>query len=137
MITTDEELVLAIRRSLGSRVKYSEVRMFGGTGFLLDGKIFVGTSKQGLLVRVGKEKHAEALKHPGTKPMVMGGRVSEGFIFVNPKGLDAAALKKWLQPALAFVRTLPAKPTKMKAKAKARAKTRTVTKQQRSREKTS
>jgi TfoX/Sxy family transcriptional regulator of competence genes len=116
MIETDEELVAAIRQSLGKRIEFSEVRMFGGTGFLMDGKIFVGTSKQGLLVRVGKERHRDSIKKPGVKSMVMGGRVSEGFVYVDPKFLDPPAIQKWLGTAIDFVKTLPRKPLKKKAK---------------------
>ena len=95
-----EKLVEAIRRTLGNRVKFSEVRMFGGTGFLLGGNIFVGTSKQGLLVRVGKEAHHQAVRQTGVKAMTMGGRVSQGFVFVDPKVLDAPALKSWVSSAV-------------------------------------
>ena len=32
----------------------SEVKMFGGTGFLLNGNLVAAVSKRGLLLRVGK-----------------------------------------------------------------------------------
>jgi hypothetical protein len=35
--------------------------MFGGIGFLLDGNLVAGASKRGLLLRLGKERYAEAL----------------------------------------------------------------------------
>ena len=90
--------------------------MFGGTGFLLGGNIFVGTSKQGLLVRVGKEAHHQAVRQTGVKAMTMGGRVSQGFVFVDPKVLDAPALKSWVSSAVEFVKRLPRKPAKKKSK---------------------
>jgi TfoX/Sxy family transcriptional regulator of competence genes len=118
MFKSDEALVAAIRRSVGQQLKLTEVRMFGGTGFMLDGKFVVGTSKHGLLVRVGKDKQGEVLVKPGVKPMVMGARVSQGYVFVSPKELDADALRSWVRSAVDFVATLPRRPSKRKKKSK-------------------
>ena len=92
----------------------SEQRMFGGIGFMLNGNMIAGASKRGLLLRVGKENHALALSRPGARPMEMRGRPVEGYIRLDPAGLDDAALRDWLQLALAFVRTLPSKPKQKK-----------------------
>ena len=40
-------------------------RKFGGVGFMLNGNRLAGTSKRGLLLRVGKERRAEAVAEPG------------------------------------------------------------------------
>ena len=57
--------------------------MFGGTCFMLSGNMLVGTSKRGLLVRVGKDAHAAAVARPHATPMEMGGRAMEGYVFVD------------------------------------------------------
>ena len=44
--------------------------MFGC--FMVDGNMVAGTSKRGLLVRVGKEGHAAALQRPHARTMEMG-----------------------------------------------------------------
>ena len=99
----------------------TEQKMFGGTCFMLAGNMLVGTSKRGLLVRVGKEAHAAAVALPHARPMEMGGRAMEGYVFVGEAGTATGKdLKGWLARALAFVETLPAKPDKRAAKATAK-----------------
>jgi TfoX/Sxy family transcriptional regulator of competence genes len=41
--------------------------MFGGLGFMLNGSLIAGASRRGLLVRVGKDRQAEALGRPGAR----------------------------------------------------------------------
>jgi TfoX/Sxy family transcriptional regulator of competence genes len=88
-------------------------RMFGGTCFLIGGNMLIGTLKDGLIVRVGKDAHAAALKRPGARTFDMTGRPSAGFVVVDGKAIaDDAALQGWIDLALAFVRTLPPKSAK-------------------------
>jgi TfoX/Sxy family transcriptional regulator of competence genes len=96
----------------------SEQKMFGGTGFMLNGNMVAGTFRQGLLVRVGKDRHGDALKRPGASAMEMRGKAIEGYIQVEAGSLGDAALKDWVKLALAYVRTLPPKPAKPKSKPK-------------------
>ncbi len=86
-----------------------EVKMFGGICFMLNGNMVAGASRRGLLVRVGKARHAEAVTRPGARPMEMSGRPMEGYIVVDPPPSDERALKDWLGLAVAFVKTLPTK----------------------------
>ena len=86
-----------------------EVRMFGGLCFMLNGNMLAGTSKRGLLLRVGKDQYPEALKRPGAKPMEMTGRLMEGYVFVDPPPRDERVLRDWIELAVTFVKTLPPK----------------------------
>lgn len=90
----------------------TEQKMFGGICFMLDGNMVAGASRRGLLVRVGKVAHAEAVVRPGARPMEMRGKPMAGYIFVDPAVLDEATFASFLDLALAFVRTLPPKPAK-------------------------
>ena len=95
--------------------------MFGGLCFMLNGNMAAGTSKRGLLVRVGKEQQSAALAQPGAKPMKMTGRPMEGYVFVDPPPSDERVLEDWMGLAVAFVKTLPpklpsAKPRRARAK---------------------
>jgi hypothetical protein len=91
----------------------ADKRMFGGTCFLIGGNMLIGTLKDGLIVRVGKDAHAAALGRPGAKTFDMTGRPMQGFVAVDGKAIaDDAALQGWIDLALAFVRTLPPKPGK-------------------------
>ena len=111
-IMTDEALLARLRKMLATK-PVTEQRMFGGTCFMLFGNMLVAASKRGLLVRVGKDAYGEALARPHARPMEMRGRPMAGYLHVLPEGTKSDAdLRGWLDLALAFVETLPAKPKK-------------------------
>jgi TfoX/Sxy family transcriptional regulator of competence genes len=113
----DQDLASRVRRALADAGAIREVKMFGGVGFMLNGNMVAAASlKRGLLLRVGKDQHRQALSRPGTRPMVMKGRQLEGYLYVDPTSLDDAALADWLRLASAFVKTLPEKSSKSKPK---------------------
>ena len=112
-----DPMVARLRAALGKRV-FTEQKMFGGTCFMINGNMLIGTSKRGLLVRIGKDAHAAAAARPHASTMEMGGRSMEGYIRVAPEGTASEAdLAFWLDRALAFVETLPSKvkPAKKRA----------------------
>ena len=116
----DEDLVQHMRAILAGSGEVREVRMFGGLCFMLNGNMVAGTSKRGLMVRVGKEQQSNALARPGAKRMEMTGRPMEGYIFVDPPPLDDRSLQNWRALAVAFVKTLPPKaPKSRRRRAKA------------------
>ncbi len=83
-MTSDEDLAGRVRAALAKADDVREVKMFGGVGFMLNGNMVAAASKRGLLVRVGKDRHRDALTRPGTRPMEMRGRVMEGYVYVDP-----------------------------------------------------
>ena len=56
----NEDLAERIRAILAGTGSLREVRMLGGLCFMLNGNMVAGTSKRGLLVRVGKGQHEPA-----------------------------------------------------------------------------
>lgn len=109
---TSDPMITRLRSALAT-LSVTEQKMFGGTCFMLRGNMLVGTSSRGLLVRVGKENHAKAAARPHTRPMAMGGRIMEGYVFVDETGTQTAQeLQDWLAMARAFVETLPPKEDK-------------------------
>jgi TfoX/Sxy family transcriptional regulator of competence genes len=107
-MTLDERLA-ALLAPLGAESK----RMFGGTCFMVNGNMAIGTFKDGILMRVGKEGHATALKLPGARAFEMQGRTMQGYVLVDAKAVASdTTLKGWVERALAFVNTLPAKAAK-------------------------
>ena len=106
---TNEKLAADIRAHLATAGAIREVKMFGGIGFMLDDNPVAAASKRGLLLRVGKDGHGEALKKPGVRPVEMRGRVMEGYVFVDPETLKGNALKSWLDKAAQFAIALPPK----------------------------
>jgi TfoX/Sxy family transcriptional regulator of competence genes len=109
MASDPDPLVLRVRTGLAGAGALGEVKMFGGVGFMLNGNMVAAASQRGVLLRIGKDRYREALARPGTRPMQMRGRLMEGYIYVDPAGLDDAALREWLSIAAAFVKTLPPK----------------------------
>jgi TfoX/Sxy family transcriptional regulator of competence genes len=82
-----------------------EKRMFGGTGFMVDGALACSVSPRGLLVRVGQMHQADLLLSPGVEPMVMGGRASAGWVVVDPALLEEdSSLREWLERGVAAAR---------------------------------
>jgi TfoX/Sxy family transcriptional regulator of competence genes len=118
----DQELAASVRAALGGAGDIREVRMFGGIGFMLNGNLVAAASRRGLLLRVGKDRQAEALANSGARPMVMRGRTMEGYVYVDPPVLNKQAVQSGLRMAVAYVQTLPPKaarkPKQRKGKAK-------------------
>lgn len=122
-MTTSDDLAATVRTALAGVKTVSEVKMFGGIGFMLNGNMIAAVSERGLLLRVGKERQHDALARPGARPMEMRGRVMQGYVYIDPSALTDGAVQAWLQLALAFVQTLPpkasgAKPARTKGKLK-------------------
>jgi TfoX/Sxy family transcriptional regulator of competence genes len=115
---TNEKLALAIRTYLASAGAMREVKMFGGIGFLLNNNLIAAVSRRGLLLRLGKDRHVEALKKPGVRPVEMRGRVMQGYVFADPAVLTTKTLRTWLDKAAGFVLTLPPKTKKTTGKGK-------------------
>jgi TfoX/Sxy family transcriptional regulator of competence genes len=91
----------------------SEKRMFGGITFLHNGNMLCCASKKGLMVRVGKDAEPRALAKPTASRCTGAGRPMAGFIMVEPDGVSGdEELSTWLEMALAYVSTLPAKKEK-------------------------
>jgi TfoX/Sxy family transcriptional regulator of competence genes len=114
----DKDLAERMRIALAGTGAIREIRMFGGLCFMLNGNMVAGTSKRGLMVRVGKDQQPSALARPGAKRMEMTGRPMEGYIFVDPPPSDDRSLQDWLALAVAFVKTLPPKLLKSKPRRK-------------------
>jgi TfoX/Sxy family transcriptional regulator of competence genes len=105
----DEALAERIRQAVAEEKSFTEKKMFGGIGFLLNGNMCVGVWKDSLIVRLNPEDHENALKKTGVKEFDITGRPMAGWILVSPDGLKGSQLKKWIQSAIQFVSTLPRK----------------------------
>ncbi len=105
------DLADRIRAHLGEGPGLAEKKMFGSIAFMRDGNMVVAPMKSGdLMVRVGKAGQDEALAQPGVRLMTMGDKTMSGFVMVDAEAIeDEAALADWIDRALAFVATLPAK----------------------------
>ena len=106
----DESLAGRIRATLGNRPGLREQKMFGGLTFMLNGNMCCGVLKDDLVVRVGAEAADAALEKVHTRPMDFTGRPLKGMVIVAQAGCETeAALRDWLERAVAFADLLPPK----------------------------
>jgi hypothetical protein len=107
----DEELAHRVRELVTHEEGLSEMAMFGGLAFLLDGNMSVGLSSRGeLMVRVGPWATDEALSRPHTRLFDMRGRPLRGWVLVHRDGLKTKRqLSGWVRRGVTFARTLPPK----------------------------
>lgn len=106
----DETLAARVRDVLSDEFGVVEKKMFGGLAFMLRGNMTVGITKEGLMVRVGKENHDEMLALPHTRPMDFTGKSMTSFIYVDEPGVAAEdELRAWVARGVAYAGTLPAK----------------------------
>lgn len=106
----DEALADRVRGVLRRRRRITERKMFGGIAFLRDGHMFCGVLGRDLVLRLGDRGAAEALGRPHTKAMDFTGKPMKSMVYVKPKGFESDdALREWVERALAFGSSLPAK----------------------------
>ncbi|WP_455209230.1 TfoX/Sxy family protein [Kaarinaea lacus] len=88
----------------------TEKKMFGGIAFMVNGNMCGGVVNNELMIRVGPKNYEDALTQPHARQMDFTGKPMKGFVYVATKGFETdASLKSWIDRALQFVGTLPAK----------------------------
>lgn len=106
----DERLADRIRAAISRVPDVTERLMFGGICFMLGGNMFVGVVGGDLMVRVGPDAHAAALKRAHARPMDFSGRPMKGYVYVAPAGTATVAqVAAWAERARTHVATLPSK----------------------------
>jgi hypothetical protein len=106
----NEALAERIRQALARKKGVTEKKLFGCFCFLLHGNVCVGVWKQSLLVRLDSDDYDDAFREPCVREFDITGRPLKGWVVVEPAGVQTdEQLKDWIQRAVKFVRTLPAK----------------------------
>src|SRR5262245_39287362 len=105
----DEELAQRVREELASRSDVQERKMFGGLAFMLSGNMACGVVGDRLMLRLGTDGAAAALREPQVAPMDFTGTPSATMVYLEPAGSADDALAGWITRAVAFVDTLPVK----------------------------
>jgi len=94
--------------------------MFGGVCHLLGGQMFAGVWKEFLILRLGPDGAAFARELPHVRPFDITGRPMKGWVMVEPGALRTAAqLRRWLEQARDFARSLPPRGARGRGAAKA------------------
>ncbi len=106
----NEVLAQRIRDVIYPLAAAQEKKMFGGLSLMVNGNMTVGVIQDDLIVRVGLERYQAALDKPGADLFAPTGKPMAGWITVAPDGHQTDEdLKYWIELALEFVKTLPAK----------------------------
>jgi len=105
-----KSLAARIRQALAQRNGIVEKKMFGGVAFMLHGNMLVGVWNDSLIARLGPDQGEKALKEPNVKEFDVTGRPMKGWVLVEPDGTENhVQLGDWIERAVEFVGTLPAK----------------------------
>ena len=107
----DPDLADRIRALLSAETGVTEMRMFGGLAFLVNGHMAAAASGgSGLMLRCPPEDTATLLSRPGARPFEMRGREMAGWLRVDVDGdTPDADFVGWIQIGLAYARSLPPK----------------------------
>ena len=100
----DELLADRIKINLSEKkIRYREVKMFGGLCFMVDEKMCIGIMKDSLLARIDPEDKDVLIENKNCSEMKFTGRPMKGFILVSPDGIDLDEdLIYWIDKCLAY-----------------------------------
>lgn len=81
----------------------SERKMFGGLAFLIENKMCVNVSGNRLMCRFDPKYQNEVASKTGFQPMMMKGKLIEGYCYVHEEGFHANNdLEYWLKMCLSY-----------------------------------
>jgi TfoX/Sxy family transcriptional regulator of competence genes len=112
----NEKLADRIREVIATtHKKTEEKKMFGGLCFMVNDKMCVGVKADHIMVRIDPVKFDDALEQEGCKPMLHGGKIMKGFLFVDEAVLNTKKkLDYWLNLTLEYNEVVPASKKKKK-----------------------
>jgi hypothetical protein len=107
----DEETANRIRELVQHETGLSEMRMFGGLAFLINGNMAVAASgKGGLLLRCAPEDTDALVAEPRVGRFEMRGKEMDGWLRVDPAAITTdKELRHWVQVGLAYAGSLAPK----------------------------
>ncbi|HKA56981.1 MAG TPA: TfoX/Sxy family protein [Gemmatimonadales bacterium] len=99
----DPVLINKVRTALRRVRNVREKKMFGGTTFMVNGKMCISARESRLMCRVDPALHDDLVKRKGIRAMKMNGREYKGFVVVPGTAVSTArALSYWIDLALDF-----------------------------------
>jgi hypothetical protein len=105
-----EEQALILRDALSDVPGITEMKMFGGLCFLLNGNMLCGVHNGGGMARVGKDNESAALEFDGVAPLSFTGRRMGGMVDISAASIAHDGIRDAvLTLAKDFVGSLPAK----------------------------
>ena len=106
----NEEIDTRITKIVNRWKNTGAKKMFGGVCHLLNGNMVCGVYKDYLILRLGENAAAEALKKSHARPFDITGKPMKGWVMLAEPGFKGDdQLRAWLNKARDFVKTLPSK----------------------------
>ena len=91
------ELTERLRVALNGLPRVAEKRMFGGTAFMVNGKLCMTARPGRLMCRIDPKMHEQVIQRPGTRAVRMKGREYKGYVYVDESEVRTARqLRFWL-----------------------------------------
>lgn len=99
----NEQLNDRIREVMASLPNVEEKHMFGGTCYMLNGKMCIGVVGDEMMCRIGPDAYEEALEQTGCREMVFTGKPMKGYVFVSTEGMRTKKqFESWIDRCIAF-----------------------------------
>jgi hypothetical protein len=109
-LTRDAGLEQLVSDDLADLADITTTKMFGGFAWIWQGHLLCAARTDGILFRLGKGNAAWTGDLPGIAPMVMGGRLMDGWVRLTGDAVGDDALRQRLMAAArTFVSSLPPK----------------------------
>lgn len=106
----DGDVAQRVREVIGPRPDVTEIKMFGGLAFVLNGNMSVGVIGSELMVRVGPDAYEDALALPHARLMDFTGTPMRGFVYVAVDGFrEDEELEAWVARGMRLAASLPPK----------------------------
>ena len=107
----DEDIANRIRELVQGADGLSEMRMFGGLAFLINGNMAVAASGQGgLLLRCDPAETDELVREPSVDRFEMRGKEMDGWLRVDAPAIETdEGLGRWVDVGVGYARSLPPK----------------------------
>jgi TfoX/Sxy family transcriptional regulator of competence genes len=97
------ELTERLRAVLTGLPRVEEKRMFGGTAFMVNGKLCMTARPGRLMCRIDPEMHERVIRRPGTRTVRMKGREYKGYVYVDESEVRSAReLRYWVGVCLDY-----------------------------------
>lgn len=85
----NEKLNDRIREAMSVFPNVEEKHMFGGTCYMLNGKMCVGVVGDEMMCRIDPDLYATALERKGCREMVFTGKPMKGYVYVAEEGMKS------------------------------------------------
>lgn len=106
----NEAVADRLRKTLARRKGITERKMFGGLSFLMNGNMCCGVVDKNIVLRLGEQGAEKALEGRHVTEMDFTGTPLASMVYLRPAGYKADEdLKRWVERAARFTRSLPAK----------------------------